>query len=94
MAHGMTADHTLPGDDLVFTLHDGDYHIDLGASRAKPWRRHYIADALCGYSPDTASKLFWSHVERSIEIFDRWRRHRLAGSLRIAAANGRFHRRA
>jgi hypothetical protein len=72
---------------------NGGYVMSHAISRAKPWRRGYISDALRGYPPDKAHKLFWDHVTRPIEMYDAGRRRRAAASLRIASAIGRFYRR-
>ena len=69
----------------------GGYIMSHAVGRAKPWRRRYILDALLGYPPDQAHKLFWRNVSEPIAVMSDHRRLIARLSLAVAAAIGRFY---
>lgn len=71
----------------------GGYIMSHAVGRAKPWRRRYIIDALLGYPPDQAHKLYWRHVREPIVVMPAHRELAARLSLATAAAIGRFYRR-
>ena len=60
---------------------------------AKPWRRHYIREALAGRPPTPADRSFWEHAAGPASALSRNTIARAKVSLAIAAAIGRFIRR-
>jgi hypothetical protein len=60
---------------------------------AKPWRRHYIREALAGRPPAPADRSFWQHATGPASALSRNTIARAKVSLAIAAAIGRFIRR-
>jgi len=79
----------LDGASMDFT--PGGYVMSHAVSRAKPWRRRYFIDALSGYRPDMAHKLYWRNVRAPIPVMSRRRRIVARFSLGIASAIGRFY---
>ena len=71
----------------------GGYVMSHAVGRAKPWRRRYILDALLGYPPDQAHKLYWRTVSDPVALFSPGRRAMAVCSLNIAAAIGRIYSR-
>lgn len=61
------------------------------ALNAKPWRRHYFRDALLGYPPNQAHRLYWRHVSEPIPVMSERRRRAARLSLAIAGMIGRFY---
>lgn len=82
-----------PMDASAMDITHGGYVMSHALFSVKPWRRRYFVDALRGYSPATADKLYWQNVTAPIAVAsDGQRRARLL-SLKLAAAIGRFYRR-
>jgi hypothetical protein len=69
----------------------GGYIMSHAVGRAKPWRRRYLLDALLGYPPDQAHRLFWRYANEPIAVMPQYRRVLAQVSLRIAALIGRFY---
>lgn len=82
-----------PMDTSAMDISRGGYVMSHALSSAKPWRRRYLRDALLGYPPDAANKLYWQNVTAPIAVASAARRRAKTLSLRIAAAFGRFYRR-
>jgi hypothetical protein len=57
----------------------------------KPWRRRYLLDALRGYPPNQAHRLYWRHVSEPIPVMSERRRLAARLSLAIAGVIGRFY---
>ena len=72
---------------------DGGYVMSHAVGRSKPWRRRYILDAMMGYPPDQAHKLFWRSVSEPIAVMPEYRRALARASLGVAASIGRFYSR-
>ena len=59
---------------------------------AKPWRRHYIREALAGRPPTPADRSFWQHAAGPATAFSRSVIARAKAYIRVAAALSRFIR--
>lgn len=82
-----------PMENAAMDVTPGGYVMAHALSRAKPWRRRYLWDAMLGFPPDSANKLYWQNVRHPIELVSAWRERRARVSLALAAALGRFYRR-
>jgi hypothetical protein len=82
-----------PMDNSAMDVTPGGYVMAHALARAKPWRRRYLRDALLGYPPDSAGKLYWKNVTAPIAVFPPHRRTLARLSIAGAAAIGRFYRR-
>jgi hypothetical protein len=82
-----------PMDTSAMDITRGGYVMSHALSSAKPWRRRYLIDALLGYPPDTANKLYWQNVTAPIAVVSDRRRRVNALSIKLAAGIGRFYRR-
>jgi hypothetical protein len=80
-------------DTSAMDITPGGYVMSHALSSVKPWRRRYLLDALRGYPPATADKLFWRNVTGPIAVVSGHRRSARLLSLKLAAAIGRFYRR-
>ena len=63
----------------------------LGPS--KPWRRHYIREALGGFPPNAVDRAFWQNVAGPIEVFSPGDISAKRLHVNIGAALGRFIKR-
>lgn len=61
---------------------------------AKPWRRHYLREALAGRPPTHADKIYWMQPNWPIVIYPRLKTRIKQIDLSIASFIGRFYRRA
>ena len=66
-------------------------HHALGS--AKPWRRHYIREALGGRPPTQADRFFWEYAAGPASTFSGRRIARAKIAMAVAAALSRFIRR-
>ena len=82
-----------PVDSAGMDFVDGGYVMSHAVGRAKPWRRRYVLDAMLGYPPDQAHKLFWRNVSEPIMVMPGYRRALAQASLGVAASIGRFYSR-
>lgn len=82
-----------PMDTSAMDLSPGGYVMSHALARAKPWRRRYVRDALLGYPPDSAGKLYWQNVRHPIALMPIGRVRRACFRLAVASALGRFYRR-
>jgi hypothetical protein len=82
-----------PMDASAMDITHGGYVMSHALFSVKPWRRRYLLDALRGYPPATADKLYWQSVTTPIAVASNWRRGAALLSLKTAAAIGRFYRR-
>jgi hypothetical protein len=80
-----------PVENTSMDFAHGGYIMSHAIWRAKPWRRHYVLDALLGYPPDQPNKQFWRHVREPIAVMSERRRRVAAMSLAAAALIGRFY---
>src|SRR5262249_2072818 len=80
-----------PVENSNMDFSPGGYIMSHAVGRAKPWRRRYILDALLGYPPSQAHKLYWRHVSKPIPVMSDRRRLAARLSVAVASAIGRFY---
>ncbi len=71
----------------------GGYVMSHAAFETKPWQGRYIRDALRGFPPNTATKLYWRHVTKPIWVMPAYRLGMAKVVLALTGAIGRFYRR-
>jgi hypothetical protein len=72
----------------------GEAMLPHALGPAKPWRRHYVREALRGMPPNAVDRAFWKAAEGPIRAFSPAQVMRQRLWIRVGAAVGRFMRRA
>jgi hypothetical protein len=69
------------------------YTMSHAVSRTKPWRMHYIAQALDARPPSEADKNFWQYTDQPIHLFSGMRIALTRWAIRLASVMGHFNNR-
>lgn len=72
----------------------GGYLLAHAVGKPKAWERHFIFDALRGLPPSSAEKRYWQHVSQPVALYSPMQLWFNRAGLKLAAAIGRFIRRA